>query len=199
MTPGVKLSAPVKKRITKRSEPSWGKKKPGPIHVNPPHSSHPYHYPPQVSQLPAALHDCGRNITPACIKALYKIPNAHLNDSVNSLGIYEDGDYYAQADLDLFFAQYAPNVPQGTHPIPAFIDGAQAPVAQDDPTNTGESDIDLDMAYSLIYPQTVTLYQTDDPVYAVEELNGTFDGFLNTFLDAIDGVSGSHDTVRTIY
>lgn len=82
---------------------------------------------------------------------------------------------------------YAPYVPQGTAPIPAFIDGAQAPVAQDDPTNTGESDIDIDMAFSLIYPQTVTLYQTDDSIVAMEEMNGTFQGFLNTFLDALDG------------
>lgn len=185
------MSAPVKKRVTKRAEPSWEKKKkPGPVGVIP-HSPHPYHFPPQAAQLPADLQDCGRNITPACIKALYKIPDAHLNDSVNSLGIYEDGDYYAQEDLNLFFAQYAPNVPAGTHSIPAFVDGAQAPVAQDDPTNTGESDIDLDMAFSLIYPQTVTLYQTDDQIYATGELNGTLDGFLNTFLDALDGVSVS--------
>lgn len=138
-------------------------------------------------QLPIDLRDCARNITPLCLKALYQIPNATRNDSVNSLGLYESGDFYAQEDLNLFFAQYAPNVPQGTHPIPAFIDGAKAPVAQDDPTNGGESDIDMDMTISLIYPQTVTLYQIDDSVYTTLELNGTLEGFLNTFLDALDG------------
>lgn len=106
---------------------------------------------------------------------------------MNSLGIYEDGDYYAQGDIDLFFAEYAPYVPQGTAPILNGIDGGEAPVAQDSPLNTGESDIDLDMAFSLIYPQTVTLYQTDDAIYAAEESNGTYEGFLNTFLDALDG------------
>lgn len=129
------------------------------------------------------------NITPTCIKALYSIPSATLNDSVNSLGIYEEGDYYSQDDINLFFAQYAPNVPQGTSPIPAFIDGASAPVSQNSTYNTGESDIDIDMAFSLIYPQTVTLYQTDDLIYATDALNGSYEGFLNNFLDALDGVS----------
>ncbi|KAL1302615.1 hypothetical protein AAFC00_002987 [Neodothiora populina] len=187
VTPGVKLSAPVKKRTVKRSiSPAW-KHRPGPPHMIPPHSPHPWVMPGGAHQLPPQLQDCGRNITPACIKALYMIPDATLHDSVNSLGIFEDGDYYAQEDLDLFFAQYAPNVPQGTAPIPAFIDGAQAPVAQNSSLNTGESDIDLDMAYSLIYPQTVTLYQTDDFNYAEAELSGDYEGFLNTFLDALDG------------
>lgn len=187
ITPGVMLSAPVKKRNIKRSTPSWGKPKPGPPHMITPNNPFPWTMPQGAKQLPQDLQDCGRNITPACIKALYKIPDATRHDTVNSLGIYEGGDYYAQGDLDLFFAKYAPNVPKGTGPIPAFIDGAQAPVAQDSPDNTGESDIDLDMAFSLIYPQTVTLYQTDDPIVAVGELNGTYEGFLNTFLDALDG------------
>lgn len=189
ITPGVKFSAPVKKRITKRSEPSAGRRRSGLAKITVDHSLAPssYYNTSQASYLPEILQDCGENITPACIKALYGIPPAHLNDSVNSLGIYEDGDYYAQEDLDLFFANYAPNVPNGTHPTPAFIDGASAPVPVNDSSNTGESDIDMDMSFSLIYPQTVTLYQTDDKIYATEELNGTFEGFLNTFLDALDG------------
>ncbi|KAK6440381.1 hypothetical protein LTR95_003388 [Oleoguttula sp. CCFEE 5521] len=99
------------------------------------------------------------------------------------MGLFEEGDYYAQSDLNKFFAQYAPNVPQGTAPIPNFIDGAIAPVAADDPTNTGESDIDIDMAFSLIYPQNVVLYQVDDAPSVASALPG----FLNTFLDALDG------------
>lgn len=43
---------------------------------------------------------------------------------------------------------------------------------------------DFQVAYPLIYPQNTILFQTDDPVY---EANYTFNGFLNTFLDAIDG------------
>lgn len=40
--------------------------------------------------------------------------------------------------------------------------------------------------YSLIYPQTVTLYQTDDQIYEPEEVATT--NLFNTFLDALDGV-----------
>lgn len=39
---------------------------------------------------------------------------------------------------------------------------------------------------SLIYPQTVTLYQTDDQIYEPEEVATT--NLFNTFLDALDGV-----------
>jgi tripeptidyl-peptidase-1 len=126
------------------------------------------------------LEHCDTGITPACIKALYQIPDATSASPNNSLGLYESGDTYAQQDLDLFFAKYAPNIPKGTHPIPAFIDGAMAPV----PVNQagGESDIDMTIALSLIYPQTLTLYQSDN-----SNLPGTF----NTFLDALDGVSSS--------
>lgn len=47
-----------------------------------------------------------------------------------------------------------------------------------------ESDLDFQVAYPLIYPQGTVLFQTDDPVY---ENNYTFTGFLNNFLDALDG------------
>lgn len=207
ITPGVKLSPEVKKvdqkrsgvlpsrrqqpatrPIYPRSQPPWQPWNLAPSTTQSPAlataTSSP---PPTATQLPADLLDCGRNVTPACIKFLYSIPDAHLSSPGNSLGLFEAGDYYSQADIDLFLAEYAPYVPQGTAPIPAFVDGAEAPVAQDDPTNTGESDIDIDMALSLIYPQTITLYQSDDIIVATEELNSTLEGLLNTFLDALDG------------
>jgi len=186
ITPGVKSSPPLRKRTESRKRPIWGPT-PGhrPPHFEPPGGHGPWHMPPAAHGLPPDLQDCGRNITPTCIRALYDIPKAHLKDSVNALGIFEDGDFYAQSDLDKFFAQYSPNVPNGTHPTPDLIDGAIAPVAADDPTNTGESDIDLDMAYSLIYPQSVVLYQVDDSYYSNNDPNLT--GFFNTFLDALDG------------
>jgi len=185
ITPGVKSSPPLRKRSESRKRPIWGPS-PGhrPPHFNPPGGHGPWHMPPAAHGLPPDLQDCGRNITPTCIRALYDIPKAHLKDNANALGIFEDGDFYAQSDLDAFFTEYSPNVPNGTHPTPNFIDGAQAPVAASDPTNTGESDIDLDMAYSLIYPQKVVLYQVDDSYYS-SDYNLT--GFFNTFLDALDG------------
>ena len=162
VVPGVKSSPPLKKRNVKRNQIGghhgiWWQPHPW----DPPYHG-PWHMPPAAHGLPPALQDCARNITPICIRALYDIPKPHLTDSVNSLGLFEQIDTYAQGDLDSFYALYAPNIPNGTAPIPAFIDGAQAPVAVDDPYNSGESDIDITMALALIYPQTVTLYQVDD-------------------------------------
>ena len=151
ISPGVKLSAPLKKNKVKRTVESRGIHKPGPFKMEPPQSPHPWKMPPGAGQLPPELQDCGRNITPPCLKALYGIPDAHIKDDVNALGLYEGGDIYSQEDLDLFFAQYAPNVPQGTHPLLDSVDGGHAPVAPDSDFNTGESDIDMDIAYSLIY------------------------------------------------
>ena len=65
------------------------------------------------------------------------------------------------------------------------VDGGMAPVAPGDPRNGGESDIDIFLAYSLIYPQSVTVYQVDDLPNASGETD--LSGFLNTFLDSVDG------------
>ena len=74
------------------------------------------------------------------------------------------------------------NIPQGTGPKLEAIDGAVAPT---NVLNAGpESDLDFQVSYPLIYPQSTILFETDDPVY---EANYTFSGFLNNFLDALDG------------
>ena len=126
---------------------------------------------------------CNTAITPACIKTLYNITNPTKAAAGNQLGIFEDlGDVYSQTDLDEFFLSLAPNIPQGTHPTLNSIDGAVAPNAV---TSAGlESDLDFQISYPIIYPQNSILFQTDDPVY---EANYTYQGFLNNFLDAIDG------------
>lgn len=152
ITPGVKFSATLKRTTVKRSESVYHK--PGPFKTLP--SDDAWTPPSAALTLPADLTDCGRNITPACIKALYQIPNATLHDHRNKLGLFEQGDTYAQEDLDSFFAEYAPYVPQGTHPKLDSIDGGEAPVAPGDEANTGESDIDMDIAYSLIYVSSAT-------------------------------------------
>ena len=100
------------------------------------------------------------------------------------MGIWEEGDYYDQEDLDLFFKMFTPYIPQGTHPVPNFVDGSEAPVPVTE--GGGESTLDFELAYPLLYPQALVLYQTDDINYATE--NPTV-GAFNTFLDAIDGVS----------
>jgi tripeptidyl-peptidase-1 len=131
-----------------------------------------------------SLETCDVLITPACVKALYGIPTNTKATPGNEMGVYEEGDYYDQEDLDLFFQKYTPYIPQGTHPTPNFIDGAEAPVAVAD--GGGESTLDMELAYPIIFPQSLVLYQTDDYDYAVEY---PVEGFGNEFLDALDGVS----------
>lgn len=72
------------------------------------------------------LSTCDSTITPACIAALYAIsksnPHPHPN---NSMGVYEsDLEFYTQKDLDLFFTTFT-DIPNGTHPVAANIDGGQ--------------------------------------------------------------------------
>ena len=127
---------------------------------------------------------CQEAIIPECIKTMYNITNPTKNATGNQLGIFEDlDDMYSQTDLDEFFAALAPNIPEGTHPTLDGIDGATAPTTV--LTDAGpESDLDFQISYPIIYPQNSILFQTDDDVY---EANYTFAGFLNNFLDAIDG------------
>lgn len=104
------------------------------------------------------LAECGSRITPACIKALYDVPDATLNSSENAIGIFEAfPGQYDQRDLNLWFQRYAPNIPLNTHPELVSINGATAPTT----VKNGESEsiLDLDLAYSLVYPQTVVLYE----------------------------------------
>lgn len=52
-----------------------------------------------------------------------------------------------------------PSIPQGTHPTLNGIDGATAP-APNIEFAFGESDLDFQISYPLIFPQTITLFQT---------------------------------------
>lgn len=123
------------------------------------------------------------------IRALYNVPEtpAYAKSGPradNSMGIFEEGDWFLQEDLDLFFANFTPRIPKGTQPTPAYIDGSEAPAEL---VGAGvESDLDFELAYPLIYPQTITLFQTDDIYYAEGAYRNY--GFFNTFLGALDGV-----------
>lgn len=184
--PGVKLSAPLKKRkFQKRSAAEISSSRThGPTGVKP------HHYPEWTMPtaawgLPSELQNCGVNITPTCIKALYHIPPARLAQPENAMGLYETYDAFSIGDISLFFKNFAKNVPVNTKPFVVSVDGGTAPVSPNDTRNGGESDIDLDLSISLIYPQSVIVYQVDDLPNASGETNTT--GFLNTFLDSIDG------------
>ncbi|GAM86182.1 hypothetical protein ANO11243_041930 [Dothideomycetidae sp. 11243] len=180
ITPGVVPAKLKRTAITKRDAPK-------PKFQNPPRMPYWNDNPlPPYLGIPADLVNCSKWITPACVRALYDIPLPWADaDPSNFLGIFEEEDTYAQEDLDAFFTTFFPTIPNGTHPTLYAVDGAVAPVpvAQ----AGGESDLDFTLAYPIVYPQEIVLYQTDDPIYAAEALNGTLDGFLDTFLDALDG------------
>jgi tripeptidyl-peptidase I len=78
------------------------------------------------------------------------------------------------------------DIPNGTYPQEDLIDGAIGAI--EDTTEFVpidlEAPLDFDASWPLIYPQGLVLYQEDDEYY---ESTGNFEGFWNTFLDAIDG------------
>lgn len=116
--------------------------------------------------------------------ALYNIPKGDKASKGNELGVFEGlGDVYSQTDLDLFFTSVYSEIPSGTHPELKAIDGAKAPVNSSLKAGP-ESNLDFQISYPIIWPQNSILFQTDDPVY---QENYNFPGFLNTFLDGIDG------------
>ncbi|KAF2999996.1 hypothetical protein E8E14_000857 [Neopestalotiopsis sp. 37M] len=134
----------------------------------------------------AAAATCATAISPACLRALYEFDALNSSSPVssnNSMGIFEEGDYYAQADLNSFYTKYASYIPAGWGPALDGIDGGTAPVAVS--KAGGESNLDFELAIPIIYPQTTVDYQTDDAFYAAGGGNAT--GIFNTFFDALDG------------
>lgn len=115
----------------------------------------------QLSSIGDELKNCDVLITPICISTLYQIPPGTKANKNNAMGIFEEGDFYAQEDLNLFFANFTPQIPRGTHPARAFIDGAEAPVPVQDAG--GESDLDFELSYPILWPQGLVLYQTGQP------------------------------------
>jgi len=156
--PGIVLSGRVKTlQVLKREvhgsndNRGWsrwpGYPRPGPVHVPP----WPYCEPPPGGyNIPPDLQNCDRNMTPTCIKALYEIPKTNFSDPANRMGLFEFYDAFSQADLNLFFAHFAPDVPQGTHPQIDSIDGGTSDVPASSERNGGESDTDIDLTYSIM-------------------------------------------------
>ncbi|KAK4502733.1 hypothetical protein PRZ48_006159 [Zasmidium cellare] len=185
--PGVKLSPPVKKRTVEArgfGRGRGGHWPPGPPHVGPNPFPH-WRPPPGAGHLPKDLQNCSALVTPNCLKALYNIPQAKYSDPSNVMGIFETSDAFSVQDLQLYFQKFVPYIPQGTSPTVNSVDGGVAPVAPDDARNGGESDLDIDLAYAIVYPQKVTVYQVDDPPNSGGQYGKA--GFLNTFFDSIDG------------
>lgn len=129
---------------------------------------------------------CAEVVTPECIANLYEIPPADKAHPNNSFGLYERECWYQDEDLDLFFSNYAPDIPVGTRPVNLSIDLAVWHYNESDTTISipSEADLDTEVAYPIIYPQNITVYQVDDEYYHLYQVQYT--GLFNTFLDAID-------------
>lgn len=160
------LSAPLEKKVEKRGwgrhnhHPGWPSTFP---HPGRPWSRHTSHSEPAgASSLPKNLRNCGDKITPDCLRALYDLPsheevaNSYDSDATDAIGVFETGSIYIPKDLDRFFKKYAPYIPDGTRPTGDAIDGAVLSVNSTTKFLAGEANIDLDIIYSLTYPQKIT-------------------------------------------
>lgn len=130
-----------------------------------------------VSNALMSLDNCDTMITPPCLQALYNVPAGTKAAQNNTLGVVEfTPQAFLQADLDMWFKQFAPSVTQTTPNI-NLIDGAIVQTTNKSFNFNGESSLDLQYAMGLIAPQQVTLFQVGDTVSS---------GSFNNFLDAID-------------
>jgi tripeptidyl-peptidase-1 len=125
---------------------------------------------------------CWELASPQCIKDLYQIadPSENTTQPGNELGLYEEMMPYDQLNLDWFFSQFAPHIPNGTHPAALSIDGGVnvGTAGQGGP----ETMLDLNMVYPIIYPQGVKIFQT----YSEYLGENGYTGIFNQFLDALD-------------
>ncbi|KAI0810011.1 peptidase S8/S53 domain-containing protein [Xylaria sp. FL0064] len=134
----------------------------------------------EIDSEPLGLDNCSQLTTPACLRAIYGIPEEGEAVKGNSYGIVEFAPQsYNQVDLNAFFSVYTSNVPNDTAPIVNGIDGGFLTNETGSGTR-GESNLDLCYAMALVHPQNVTLYQVGDGVLWNPATN-------NNFLDAIDG------------
>ncbi|SMQ45934.1 unnamed protein product [Zymoseptoria tritici ST99CH_3D7] len=123
------------------------------------------------------LKDCDKQITPNCLRALYKFPPGISANPKNSYGIVEyTPQAYVPSDLDLFFKNFSTSQ-VGNRPILDSIDNGVVQQDQMGFQYNGESNLDLEYAMALVYPQKVTLYQVGDLVQGAS---------FNNFLDGID-------------
>lgn len=125
---------------------------------------------------------CGKLITVDCLRKLYKFPAGRTAIAGNEMGIGEWSDFLYLPDLPIFFKNFtSPMIPANTKPDFIPIDGGQTANLSTIALFEGvESALDFQTAYSIIYPQSLRLYQVGDGVNV--DSVGTF----NIFLDALD-------------
>jgi tripeptidyl-peptidase-1 len=125
---------------------------------------------------PFGVAHCDLNITLSCLRALYEIPVSTRANPKNSFGITEYSNFYLPADMDMFFKLFEPDL-VGHRPVLNSVDGGEDETQFVSFGDNGESDLDLQYAMSLVYPQEIQLFQNGDIVEGAS---------FNNFLDAID-------------
>ncbi|KAK2072007.1 hypothetical protein P8C59_006386 [Phyllachora maydis] len=152
---------------------------------------------PGLPQLNAS--SCNHYVTAVCVRVQYEIPLGSKAAPGNKLGIFEsDDDHYSKADLDVYWSNLEKYIPNGTYPEERLVDGAvgAAETPSDPAALVGaESNLDLQAAQPLIWPQQTVLFQEDDQWVEWSEYNDPdtpYLGFWNTFYDAIDGSYCTH-------
>lgn len=97
------------------------------------------------------------------------------------MGMFEtQSDAYSQEDLDQFYREMKlVDTPQGFGPKTVSVNGGIAPAPQQ---QAGvESDLDMQIAQPLIFPQTITNYQVRYTYDNKKNFNYIFNDFLDVF------------------
>jgi len=104
---------------------------------------------------------CATIITPNFLWTLYDFTSFYFGQKPNKDNSYGIVEYtpqaYVPSDLDLFFAVFN-TLEIGERPILDSFDGGAVQNINESFGYNGESDLDLEYAMTLMYPQPVTLY-----------------------------------------
>lgn len=101
------------------------------------------------------LEDCWKQITPWCLRVLYGFSPGYSANSRNPFGVVEyTPQAYVPSDLDLFFKNFSTSQ-VGNRPLVKSIDGGYVQQFNKSDGYTTESDLDLEYAMSLVFPQQV--------------------------------------------
>ncbi|KAK5992133.1 Aorsin [Cladobotryum mycophilum] len=139
----------------------------------------------QLQRRDSEENSCYDLVTPDCVQKLYQVPPGDKAAPGNALGLFESGTWYSPTALDAFFANFTPHIPKGTRPANVSID-ISAWFYDDVNTSPPEADLDVQMAFPLVYPQNITIYQADDQYYTGYG-RGSYLGWFQSWLDAVDG------------
>jgi tripeptidyl-peptidase I len=127
--------------------------------------------------------NCSEIVSPDCIRGLYNISLGTLAIEGNDLALYETQlQRFSQQDFNDFAKVYA-SFMNDTVPIYRSINGGK-PQTNTTSMDGGEVMLDFDIAWPIIYPQKIIVYEVDDEPY---ERHRPRISHYNSFFDALDG------------